>query len=314
MSEAFAQRPVFDALERYLSVKSLLNLVQLDRRLYEMYKDDFLVWYKICKGNVVHACKMGKLELVKRMYAMHPKIFNHLYLISISADNGHLDIIKWLHENTDSHCSVNAMDWAAQKGHFEIVKWLHENRKEGCTTHAMDNAAQYGHLEIFKWLHENRKEGCTSDALLYAIQMGHVEMVKYIDTHFSFMSSTALRIGIEEAAEYGHCKVLKYLDEKGVNIMTSDVMYSAVKYGYIDIVKYLNKTPNRDQCYSKYSKLQLFTGALFHGHLEIAQDIYKYMKKDEITREFIDNEIKIVSEKGYIGIVMWLESILPNHK
>jgi hypothetical protein len=46
-------------------------------------------------------------------------------------------------------------DWAAKNGHLEFVKWLHENRAEGCSTWAMDGAADNGHLEIVKWLHEN---------------------------------------------------------------------------------------------------------------------------------------------------------------
>src|SRR3989337_934342 len=51
----------------------------------------------------------------------------------------------------------------AKNGHIELVKWLHENRMEGCTIWAMEWAAQNGHLDIVKWLHENRREGCTND-------------------------------------------------------------------------------------------------------------------------------------------------------
>ena len=49
------------------------------------------------------------------------------------------------------------MDLTASKGHIEIVKWLHENRKEGCTTRAMYWAERMGHLEIVKWLKDNIK-------------------------------------------------------------------------------------------------------------------------------------------------------------
>ena len=33
------------------------------------------------------------------------------------------------------------MNWAAIDGHLEVVKYLHENRTEGCTKDAMDWAA-----------------------------------------------------------------------------------------------------------------------------------------------------------------------------
>jgi hypothetical protein len=47
------------------------------------------------------------------------------------------------------------MDWAAENGHLQVVEWLHENRTEGCTTNAMDSATHNGHLHVVEWLHEN---------------------------------------------------------------------------------------------------------------------------------------------------------------
>ncbi|KAF1790995.1 hypothetical protein GQ600_6035 [Phytophthora cactorum] len=40
------------------------------------------------------------------------------------------------------------MDVAASNGHLEVVKWLHANSNEGCTTFAMSAAAANGHLEV----------------------------------------------------------------------------------------------------------------------------------------------------------------------
>jgi hypothetical protein len=55
------------------------------------------------------------------------------------------------------------MDWAAENGHLHIIKWLHDNRIEGCTTLAMNWAASNGHLHVVQWLHENRTKGCTTE-------------------------------------------------------------------------------------------------------------------------------------------------------
>jgi ankyrin repeat protein len=44
------------------------------------------------------------------------------------------------------------MNWAARNGHLEVVKFLHENRSEGCTEKAMDWAAKNGHLEVVEYL------------------------------------------------------------------------------------------------------------------------------------------------------------------
>lgn len=38
------------------------------------------------------------------------------------------------------------MDVSAMYGHLDVLRWLHENRLEGCTTNAMDWAAREGLL------------------------------------------------------------------------------------------------------------------------------------------------------------------------
>jgi hypothetical protein len=65
----------------------------------------------------------------------------------------------------------HTFDFAASEGHLEILNWLHENtdkvlrpdgaRTEGCTRLEMDRAARQRNLELVKWLHENTDKGCT---------------------------------------------------------------------------------------------------------------------------------------------------------
>lgn len=49
---------------------------------------------------------------------------------------GHLSLLPHV-----TGFTARAMDLAARHGHLDVVKWLHENRSEGCTTDAMDLAA-----------------------------------------------------------------------------------------------------------------------------------------------------------------------------
>ena len=124
-------------------------------------------YYEITDGDL--ASNSGWLSLIKERYLF---LSFTTYAMDYAAQNGHLEIVKWLHINGKERCTKNAMDYTAQNGHLETVKWLHQNRKEGCTTYAMDYAAQNGHLEMIKWLHQNRKEGCTRNAMDAAARNG----------------------------------------------------------------------------------------------------------------------------------------------
>ena len=81
-----------------------------------------------------------------------------------AAGNGHLNVVKYLHEHRSEGCTDFAIDYAAKNGHLEVIKFLDKHRSEGCTRYAMDDAARNGHLEVVKYLHENRSEGCSRRA------------------------------------------------------------------------------------------------------------------------------------------------------
>jgi hypothetical protein len=51
------------------------------------------------------------------------------------------------------------MNKASENGHLEVVKWLHTNRSEGCIEDAIGNAnARFSrHTEIVQWLEARRR-------------------------------------------------------------------------------------------------------------------------------------------------------------
>jgi hypothetical protein len=56
------------------------------------------------------------------------------------------------------------MDYAADNGRLDVLKWLHQNRNEGCTTDAMEWAVNNGHLHVVKWLSETKVKVSQSDS------------------------------------------------------------------------------------------------------------------------------------------------------
>ncbi len=108
-------------------------------------------------------CRKGDLEVLKWLFFNNKIDYTNTNnnIMDSASKYGHLDIVKFLHENRLEGCTTSAMNYASQNGYLEIVMFLHENRLEGCTTSAMDKAVLNRHLEVVKFLHENRLEGCT---------------------------------------------------------------------------------------------------------------------------------------------------------
>jgi len=118
---------------------------------------------------------------------LHFSIYNKIeYPWNCAISKGNLEVLKLFHEYTG--CTKHTMDWACFHGHMNIVKWIHQNSKEGCTARAMDWAAQNGHFDVVKFLHENRKEGCTLRAMDYSEWNGHIEILKFLKKEYSHVS------------------------------------------------------------------------------------------------------------------------------
>ncbi|KAE9011925.1 hypothetical protein PR003_g14271 [Phytophthora rubi] len=134
---------------------------------------------------VMRAVDGGFLDAVEWMRATFPDtVVPKDIRMDNAAANGHLEMVKWLHEQS-AWCTKQAMNRAAGNGHLEVVKYLDGNRSEGCTTDAMDLAAGNGHLEVVKWLHDNRSEGCTCVAMEDSVANGHLDVASWLRETFS---------------------------------------------------------------------------------------------------------------------------------
>ena len=193
-------------------------------------------------GAMDNAARQGHLEIVKWLHENRSEGCT-TWAIDMAAYNGHLEVVKWLHENRTEGCTTDAMDHAAWMGHLEVVKFLHENRTEGCTDFAMDNAAEEGHLEIVKYLHENRTEGCTSKAMDEAAAFGELEIVKFLHEN---RTEGCTSYAMDRAAGNGHLDVVKWLHENRTEGYTTDAMDRAAREGHLDVVDYLNEFIDED--------------------------------------------------------------------
>ncbi|KAE9073979.1 hypothetical protein PF007_g25590, partial [Phytophthora fragariae] len=184
------------------------------------------------------AAKNGHLEVVKWLHQNRAEGCTS-HAMDSAAGHGHLDVVKWLHLNRTEGCTSDAMDSAASGGHLDVVKWLHRNRMEGCTARAMDKAAKYGHLEVVQWLHFNRQEGCTTRAVDYAAENGFLEIIKWLLENRSEGCSTH---AMERAAVSGHLHVVQWLHDNCTDARICEAAFgNAASYGHFAVVTWLHK-------------------------------------------------------------------------
>ncbi|DBA02764.1 TPA: hypothetical protein N0F65_010692 [Lagenidium giganteum] len=80
---------------------------------------------------------------VLQYFLQHHRLRFHSHAMAMAASNGHLEMVKFVHEHQLAKCTKAAMG-----GHFDVVKFLHNHRQEGCTVVTMDYAAHYGNLHM----------------------------------------------------------------------------------------------------------------------------------------------------------------------
>jgi hypothetical protein len=132
------------------------------------------------------AAEAGDLEELKRMHLAGFPLqgtVSHLfrndniwYSTTLAAKNGHLDCLRYAHENGCEMSHLITVE-AAANGHLDCLQYAHS---QGCEmSHLITaEAAENGHLDCLQYAHEN---GCILGvwSAPCAAENGHIECFKY---------------------------------------------------------------------------------------------------------------------------------------
>lgn len=131
------------------------------------------------KADLVRVVEDSDMTMLRFLCDARPGwVFPELAIDSV-AGRGELEKVKFLTQRGHP-CSFRAFDYAAAGGHLEVVKWLHENRTEGCSTEAFEFACLKHHPEVAQWLVLHRPEMCTVEGLEDAAATGQLSLVKWL--------------------------------------------------------------------------------------------------------------------------------------
>jgi hypothetical protein len=174
-------------------------------------------------GTINAAVRQGNLEMVKYCVANECPVDE--WACSDAAENGHLECLKYLHEEAKAPWDSGTASMAAENGHLHILEYLVGRAAlEGnlemvkyCVRYecpideyACANAALKGHLACLKYLHEKAKAPWDRRTAHWAALNGHLHILKYlVERKFDEFTEWAC----EDAAKNGHLDCLKYLHE-----------------------------------------------------------------------------------------------------
>ena len=136
---------------------------------------------KKCKWDydtIITAARQGNLKMVK--YCVANECPSGTYACAYAASEGHLECLKYLHEEAKAPWYIQTATWAAENGHLHILEYLVERKYDKYNEWACIYAAKNGHLDCLKYLHETAKAPWNYLAVRVAHKNNHPECLQYL--------------------------------------------------------------------------------------------------------------------------------------
>ena len=124
------------------------------------------------------AADQGNLEMVKYCVANECPIGT--YACAHAAQNGHLEVLKYLREEVKATWDSRTASFAAAKGHLHILEYLVERKYDQYSVYACAFAAENGHFDCLKYLHETAKAPWDSASVQEAHWNNQPECLQYL--------------------------------------------------------------------------------------------------------------------------------------
>ncbi|CAL6289702.1 unnamed protein product [Bathycoccus prasinos] len=153
-------------------------------RVAQTNKLELLKWAREVKqwqwdeGKIGAAAEIGNLEMVKYCVANECPIDE--MACAGAASGGHLEVLKYLHEEAKAPWASDTANCAAFNGHLHILEYLVERKYDKYSVWACANTAEKGHLDCLKYLRETAKAPWDHVAVLNAHENNQPDCVQYL--------------------------------------------------------------------------------------------------------------------------------------
>jgi len=151
---------------------ALTNKLELLKWAREEKKCEWDRW------TIIAAAEQGNLEMVK--YCVVNECSIDREACANAALGGHLEVLKYLHEEAKAPWGSATASWAAENGHLHILEYLVERKYDNYNEWACRLAARNGHLDCLKYLRETAKAPWHSQAVYHAHKRNHPDCLQYL--------------------------------------------------------------------------------------------------------------------------------------
>lgn len=177
-----------ETLQQFALEASKKGNLEIITFIYEFNSDIF----KYITSDIYdNAIVYGHLSILKWLFSTL-KVGHSSNSLQIACKNGHLNIIEWIlytpcGNGIDSSGIYRGLKSAAENGYLDIVKFICNNQLETLFTEALDLAAKNGHLDIIKFIYSHtpnikwhKGKKCTVQGMHDAKKHNHTHVVNWL--------------------------------------------------------------------------------------------------------------------------------------
>ncbi|EGG16152.1 hypothetical protein DFA_09177 [Cavenderia fasciculata] len=246
-----------------------------------------------CTINALNsAIQNGHLDVIRFLMDNRSEGFSS-HPIDEASKRGRLEVVKYLDTRLGSTipriCSMAAMNISAKNGHLPIVEYLHLNRTEGCNFLAFNGAALNGHLNVLEYLVNNRKERPSANVMINAVLANRLDIVKYLDG--IKVGTDYYKKSMDEACTRNYMEIVEFFHGTGTKC-SKNAMVGASRNGHLGMVMWLHYNHGDDLLDVKSDAVDQ---AAESNHLEVV----RFLLINRPSSTVSDSTRRLIQRSGY---------------
>ncbi|GLE08603.1 hypothetical protein PINS_up019888 [Pythium insidiosum] len=213
-----------------------------------------------------------------------------------AAQYGHLHVLQYLCDTSESRCSYEAMDEAASQGHLAVVRFLYETVGMREMSWAQRLAAAAGHVDVLQFFHDAGVAEWSTDILRHAVHFGRVSVVRWLrETRPAVAFEPTILDSLSPSC--ATLEMAQYLHDHAMGGATTDAMDHAAAAGALDAVRFLHEH-RREGCTAA-----AMDRAAAGGHVDVVAFLH-HSRTEGCTTLAMDE----AAMRGHLEVVRFLHA------